>query len=478
MNKVIQTIENDWMLEAKLEDNKRYFYHTNVVDKLLSGKKAYVIGRKGSGKTAIAQNLITQSTHDRFSEKLTFKNFPFEELYSLKDEEFSQPNEYITIWKFVIYSQICKLMIQNENIAFDIREKLKSLYKDDIKTSLARTLKNWVSAGFGIQILGNGVDLSIQQNDTRNDKPWIDRVNILEDFLFKNLDINNYIIVFDELDEDYKKILEKKYNERYISLITSLFKAVQDIRSLFSGFNLYPIIFLRDDIYDLIIDADKTKWNDFKYNIEWNEQNIKKLIAFRISRAIHPEGEILTFEQAWKKIINPNKIGYGDRQSKFTDTFSYMIKSTQYRPRDIISYLKSCSEYYINLDNEEFITPNIIKKADKAFSNYLKSEISDEVSSILPEINEILDIFSKIRKQTLTIAEFENQYKESLRLNEIKEERSTSFILSILFAFSVIGNQPRQKNTQVFKYISPEARLNQTENIVVHRGLFKALQIL
>ncbi|MDX8202725.1 hypothetical protein SLJ91_04765 [Acinetobacter pittii] len=98
MNKVIQTIENDWMLEAKLEDNKRYFYHTNVVDKLLSGKKAYVIGRKGSDKTAIAQNLITQSTHDRFSEKLTFKNFPFEELYSLKDEEFSQPNEYITIW--------------------------------------------------------------------------------------------------------------------------------------------------------------------------------------------------------------------------------------------------------------------------------------------------------------------------------------------------------------------------------------------
>ncbi|KRI82278.1 P-loop ATPase, Sll1717 family [Acinetobacter pittii] len=308
-------------------------------------------------------------------------------------------------------------MIQNENIPFDIREKLKSLYKDDIKTSLARTLKNWVSTGFGIQILGNGVDLSIQQNATKNDKPWIERVNILEDFLFKNLDLNNYIIVFDELDEDYKKILEKKYNERYISLITSLFKAVQDIRSSFSEFNLYPVIFLRDDIYDLILDADKTKWNDFKYNIEWNEQNIKKLIAFRISRAIHPEGEILTFEQAWNKIINPNKIGYGDRQSKSTDTFSYMIKSTQYRPRDIISYLKSCSEYYINLDNEKFITPNIIKKADKAFSNYLKSEISDEVSSILPEINEIFDIFSKIRKQTLTITEFENQYKESLRLN-------------------------------------------------------------
>lgn len=478
MNKIIQTIENDWKLEAKLEDNKRYFYHTNVVDKLLSGNKAYVIGRKGSGKTAIAQNLITKTSHDRFSEKLTFKNFPFEELYSLKDEEYSQPNEYITIWKFVIYSQICKLMIKNENIPFETREKLNSLYKNDIKNSLSRTLKNWISSSFGIQILGNGIDLSIQQDTTKNDKPWIERVNILEDFLFQNLDLNSYIIVFDELDEDYKKVLEKKYNERYISLITSLFKAVQDIRSKFSDYKLYPVIFLRDDIYDLITDADKTKWNDFKYNIEWNEQNIKKLIAFRISRAINPDGQILTFEQAWSKIIQPNQIGYGDRQSKQTDTFSYMIKSTLYRPRDIISYLKSCSEYYINLDNVKYISPSIIKKADKAFSNYLKSEVSDEVSSILPEINEILDIFSKIRKQTLSIEEFEIQYKESLRLNEIKEERSTSFILSILFAFSVIGNQPRQRNTQVFKYISPEARLNQNEKIIVHRGLFKSLQIL
>lgn len=478
MNKIIKTIDDDWKLEAKLENNQRYFYHTNVVDKLLSGGKAYVIGRKGSGKTAIAQNLITDFTYDRFSEKLTFKNFPFEELYKLKDEEYSEPNEYITIWKFVIYSQICKLMIKNENIPPEIRKKLESLYQNDVKNSLARTLKNWVSSNFGIQILGNGVDIGIQKEISKNDKPWIEKVDILEDFLFENLDSNKYIIVFDELDEDYKKVLEKKYNERYISLITSLFKAVQDIRGKFSEYQVYPIIFLRDDIYEIISDPDKTKWNDFKYNIEWNEQNIKKLLAFRISKTIDPNGEILNFDEAWSKIIHPNTIGYGDRQSKITDTFSYMIKSTLYRPRDIISYLKYCSEYFLNLENEKYITPNIIRKSDKAFSNYLKSEVSDEVSSILPEIKEILEIFSKIRKQTLSIDEFEHQYKEFLRLNEIKEERSISFILNILFSFSIIGNQPRQRNTQVFKYISPEARLNQTEKIIVHRGLFKALQIL
>lgn len=43
-----------WKLDAKLEDNDRYFYLAPDVESLLRGERAYVIGRKGTGKTAIA----------------------------------------------------------------------------------------------------------------------------------------------------------------------------------------------------------------------------------------------------------------------------------------------------------------------------------------------------------------------------------------------------------------------------------------
>jgi hypothetical protein len=39
-----------WKLEAKLEDGDRYFYFVKEAGDVLSGKKAYVIGRKGTGK--------------------------------------------------------------------------------------------------------------------------------------------------------------------------------------------------------------------------------------------------------------------------------------------------------------------------------------------------------------------------------------------------------------------------------------------
>src|SRR5262249_14452277 len=67
-----------------------------AIEQLLSGKKYFVVGRKGTGKTAISEYIRKIQKHDVFSEKLTFKNFPFNELYSLSNNKYTMPNQYIT----------------------------------------------------------------------------------------------------------------------------------------------------------------------------------------------------------------------------------------------------------------------------------------------------------------------------------------------------------------------------------------------
>ena len=49
-----RTIVDEWKLEAKEEDTK-FFYYVEEAKDILAGKKNLVIGRKGEGKTAIAQ---------------------------------------------------------------------------------------------------------------------------------------------------------------------------------------------------------------------------------------------------------------------------------------------------------------------------------------------------------------------------------------------------------------------------------------
>jgi hypothetical protein len=341
-------------------------------------------------------------------------------------------------------------------------------YNTDPITNLPVVFSNWTKDSFKVPD-------NIQRTTNLS---WIEKVNILEGIIQKNLDDSKYYIIFDELDEDYRDIKNIEEFKPYNNLITSLFKAVQDIKNIFklSKLNIHPLIFLRDDIYGLIKDTDKNKWSDYKIEIDWDEDKIKRLIAFRISKAISPNQEVLNFDKAWDLIFYREPVPMGTRQSKMMHTFDFIAKSTQMRPRDFIKYIQACAEDTVT-NNEPFIFSNTIKQVDKAFSNYLKAEVEDEIQAILPDIPQIFQVLSQIRKWNFTVNEFKAAYDLYVKAGTIKET-NVDFVMQTLFNFSVIGNQSRQRQNQFFRYKNKEARINFNENIVVHRGLFKALQIM
>lgn len=103
-----------WKLEAKLDDIKRYFFAIPELNDIAAGDASYVIGRKGTGKTALVQYLSDTANSNQHVSKLTFKNFPFNELYNQGNESYRRPNQYITIWKLIIYSAACRLIAKSE----------------------------------------------------------------------------------------------------------------------------------------------------------------------------------------------------------------------------------------------------------------------------------------------------------------------------------------------------------------------------
>lgn len=108
----------------------------------------------------------------------------------------------------------------------------------------------------------------------------------------------------------------------------------------------------------------------------------------------------------------------------------------------------------------------------------MKSEIEDEVFPLLPEIKTIFQILSNLRKWNLKTSEFVDEYKKYLNAGTIKEQ-NIDYVLDTLYNFSVIGNQHKSiKTVQYFKYMQTNMTYNKEENIVIHRGLFKALRII
>jgi hypothetical protein len=200
------------------------------------------------------------------------------------------------------------------------------------------------------------------------------------------------------------------------------------------------------------------------------------MLAFRISRAIDVSGPILDFNSSWYRLFEHSHIRYGHQQMKEMSIFQYIRRSTCNRPRDYVRFIKACAEDAIALNHSKISAATIVR-VDKAFSNYLRSEFEDEVAGILPDVPQILDVLSAIRKQTFFPSEFVQKYQAAVRRKSV-EDRDPQSVLRILFHFSIVGNQPRQRNATVFRYLNSDATYNSDEAICVHRGLFKALQIM
>jgi hypothetical protein len=352
-----------WKLEAKEEDNPRYFYPRPELSTLTSGENCYVIGRKGSGKTAIAEYIKGMSGYNVFVRMLSFKNFPFNDLYKLADQGYTSPSQYTTLWKYIIYSAICSMMADT----YDIRRK---------------------------------------------------------------------------------------------------FLAPHNIR---------PVVLLRDDIYDLIRDNDKNKWDDLSIALNWSEGMLQRLSAFRVSRAISENHEILKNDEAFTRVFERDTVRIrGHRGTNRRSVFRHMLQRTLMRPRDIISYLRECARFA--LDNDLRRVPSEgVKRAEVGYSKRFKQEFVDEIQSVLPYIDIIFDCLSSVRKPIFRFAELKTELDAELK-NETDVLDSES-ICKILFHFSVIGNQPAQETSQVFRYQVPSSKLNFKERFCVHKGLWKSLGI-
>lgn len=94
----------DGLYDPNLE---KYFVDYEYWRDIVEGKRYFVIGRKGTGKSAV-YNWIKKVSPEKYTlvSNLSFKHFPFEKLLTLSDDNFAIPNQYQSIWRNVLSSLI------------------------------------------------------------------------------------------------------------------------------------------------------------------------------------------------------------------------------------------------------------------------------------------------------------------------------------------------------------------------------------
>lgn len=290
-----------------------------------------------------------------------------------------------------------------------------------------------------------------------------------------DIDESKYFIAFDELDEDYRNYWDKDIRTRYLSLITSLLKATSNVRRVFTDHNcnIFPVVFLRDDIYELLSDPDKNKWEDDLINLSWKKTEIKNMLAFRIARSRESNATVFDFDKEWENLFQ--KELNQPRRGRNISTFDHIMSLTHSRPREFVRILKDAAKSSLGQGHKK-ITIDTVRGVDGNYSGKFREELVNEIDGVIPDVSNLLSHFGATHKQRHPYPQFIMHIEECQNTEGCDEQTkklSAQAIAKILFHFSIVGNANSKNNKPIYKYQRTHLTINPSEPVVFHRGLLK-----
>lgn len=475
--------DNDSILLDAFEEHEAFIDAINF-------KKFLIIGKKGSGKTAIFKKIITQKSNDIFTYGHTFSDYPWH--YHEKQKVIGVPEQdrYLHSWKYLILLTLSKIILNHDNsIPFNesCLESAAKIEKFIIDTygsrdvdvtqifTPSKVLKLNPSFGINWGVFKGDIKpglLPIEYLPT-----VIQDVNkTLAEIIMQTLNPRNkYYLTFDELDLGFDP-----RNADYKERLTGLMLAARNINLLAkeNKLSLNVVVFLRNDIYNLLHFEDKNKItsNHVSY-IEWDTERtshtLQKLMENRFTALLKDkDGELVK----WDSVFDETKKMTG-RQEKY----QHIIDRTFLRPRDIIQF---CNEilnaYKDNPSSEDKFSNEDINRSKNLYSRYFIDELDDEIHKHLPEYEKYFDIFRDIGFLQFEKKDFIEAFeKRKSQFSKIEPND----LLKSLFEFSIIGfyrvgGGGYGGSEYSYKYNDEKATFDiQAEKLRVHPALMEYLQL-
>lgn len=466
---------------------QEYFFHTPEIKKVIDSKNWLLLGRKGTGKTAIYKYLETaspQELNDFNVISLNFKDYPWPAHKLYKEALAGELSAYQKSWRFLFFVQLLSKLIE-------IQESNSESLSKDLKWA-----KQYISKIFGKpdpslmevlfsklarvnKIKGPSADLDdidftigeVSLDDVAQSKELQASLRsnafvllaYFEKVFKENVGERKFMIILDQLDENWLSGEMEEYSKILINLIN----VCRNI-SIDAKFNQFIKIipFLRTDIYESLRFNDKNKlFQDSAIIISWDNDSLDDMFFERIKK-YKPENVSLDLNRKSDAIFEASYVRQG------TPPFKFITRRSFFRPRDVIVYFNKILSTHVPNKTGLYSTKELYDAAAEA-SNSVYNEIIDEWSNQFPDIERLLSVLQTIQVESFSYVEFETKYSSEFSSSvegDIKRD------LHFLFANSIIG----QKKQGRWEYLSslPNLKMNIEKDFRTHQSLKYRLQLI
>lgn len=443
-----------------------YLNLSQVIETVNNPRYFLFLGYKGSGKSALSEHLKL-CENEYVVEQQPLKDFPFKFFDKVIDNE-DRTIKYKTIWRWLLCVSVLASLCKEAKHVNDKAQEAIAIFTQlglfpvmEISTLLKKSSTTTISA----TIKSLGISHSVSAEYAEADMELL--TNYVKNIILSIKEEKPHLIIIDELDD----ILTPKGKQ--FENIAALINEAKDLNAYFFG-NHVPVkivILCRTDMFERLPGQNLNKIRQSNsFTFTWYREGIDSNKNSDLVYLINKRAKL-----AYPKIKDvfqeffPKK--FGD-----SDIYSALLNYTRHIPRDFVQLINYIQD---NCTSNKVSNEAIIKGIRRYSTEYFLPEISNELSGYLPNgmIQPVFSAISSIRSQSFTYEQFVNKFNEVMPNNGIDSLE----ILKVLYDCSAIGHTHYYKEydgTRVlFKYRNRATSFEKNDKILLHRGLWKAMNV-
>lgn len=370
---------------------EKIFLVDEIVDEIKKPDKYFLIGEKGSGKTAYSVYMSQNDTQDYFSFITLVENTVYQKFLHMKKQKALELSGYKDIWINILYLVLAEEIKKKWGDSLFSSLKYKQLsgaisqfYSDAFKPELINAMEfvdkatSSINAMMEQGLFSAGGNAGVETSQKYVEQSYqVSLMKIRDGFekAFQTVDIKKPVILFiDGIDARPAEI----DNEQYFECLTGLVNAVLEMNySVLREKNIKIMLLVRPDImYKMPIHNMNQKLRGNSVLLEWvtSYRNYIRSKLFRIADAYFGKQQerVYALGECWNHYF-PYAVEYPGIERKADNPFIEFLRYSLYKPRDILTMLNEMIEAvsgdrFTHEDFEHMITN---------YSIYLKSELKD-----------------------------------------------------------------------------------------------------
>jgi hypothetical protein len=425
----------DPMAENEFNTLGSYYLKTDEFNRSLRGEVNLVVGRKGTGKTALFAQLRDKIRLDKKNIVVDLKPEGYQ-LIKLKDEvldylaDGSRFHLITAFWEYLLYMEVCyKVLEKDKNTHYrdEILHKrylgLEELYKKggvfDVRGDFSErllALSELITEKYKKEFRG--------QSDVRLTTPQVTPLiyrtdlKIIKDKLADYLKLKGDVwILFDNLDKGWSADGVSSGDIAILRcLIDASRKLQQELRS--KGVTCHSIVFIRNDIYELLVKKSADFGKELRAALEWHDKDLLREMMRR--RFIQKDFQKdMTFDDIWAVLCTSHYLGQ--------ETSEFLIERSLMRPRNLLKSFSLCKGIAVNMGHQR-IEADDIRKGMDAYSNDVLADANRELVDIEPKSDRLLYRFFEEKTEYKR-----SEIYEFIRKHGVEEARQEEILEHLLY---------------------------------------------